>query len=367
MILHHLYISITLILLCATLLPGCSRHSEADTRMDSTTTIIMSNIKYLAIKSDILHDHYGVLETKSDYIKPIQGHYGELFTKGIHDFEERHGVELESSYSIQNKNRLTVIIAGVCMLILILSVCVYYKLRLKRIKQTLNELRLKKETAEIECDNLRNEKERLALEKKNIELERDAKILEVENLSKEREKLLLENKNMELQRDRDALLVDNLRMEKANLENEQENLRELLMQEKEMAKPLKLKDVILQRLEMLNGLLAMEITKNESYAKPYREWRDSIVKDKDLFMDTLVAAINATYPRFIPYLESHGLTDFEIRYLSLYVIGLRGKEVGEFINLKRHYNVSTRIRKKLEFDENSSNLGLIIRRLIKEI
>ena len=67
------------------------------------------------------------------------------------------------------------------------------------------------------------------------------------------------------------------------------------------------------------------------------------------------------------YLEQHGLSVDEINYLCLYTIGLRGKEVGEYIQLKRHYVISHEIRKKLGIGEHETNIGLYIRRLMEEL
>ena len=70
---------------------------------------------------------------------------------------------------------------------------------------------------------------------------------------------------------------------------------------------------------------------------------------------------------FIEFLEQHGLTTDEINYLCLYAIGLRGKEVGEYIQVKRHYIMSHEIRMKLGLDEHETNIGLYIRRLMKSL
>lgn len=82
-------------------------------------------------------------------------------------------------------------------------------------------------------------------------------------------------------------------------------------------------------------------------------------------MNSTRLAFAASHPKFIEYLESKGLTVDEINYLCLYAIGLRGKEVGEYIRLKRHYNESSEIRKKLGIDGHETNLSIYIRRLLK--
>lgn len=117
---------------------------------------------------------------------------------------------------------------------------------------------------------------------------------------------------------------------------------------------------------MLNGLLAREITRNDSYAEPYNKWIEAIRNDKKKFMNSIRLAFTASHPKFMEYLEQCGLTADEINYLCLYAIGLRGKEVGEYIQMKRHYIISHEIRKKLGIDEHETNIGLYIRRLMKD-
>lgn len=117
---------------------------------------------------------------------------------------------------------------------------------------------------------------------------------------------------------------------------------------------------------MLNSLLAKEITSNESYAAPYNKWIETVRNDKKKFMNSTRFAFTASHPKFMEYLGQHGLSTDEINYLCLYAIGLRGKEVGEYIQLKRHYIISSEIRKKLGIDEHETNIGPYIRRLMKD-
>jgi hypothetical protein len=49
----------------------------------------------------------------------------------------------------------------------------------------------------------------------------------------------------------------------------------------------------------------------------------------------------------------------------LYAIGLKGKDIGAYINMKSHYNMSSVIREKLGIDKHETNLGLYIKRLLK--
>jgi hypothetical protein len=67
------------------------------------------------------------------------------------------------------------------------------------------------------------------------------------------------------------------------------------------------------------------------------------------------------------YILQKGLTDDEVKYACLYAMGLRGKEIGEYIQLKRHYTMSSTIRRKLGIDEHETNIGLYIRRLMEQM
>ena len=96
-------------------------------------------------------------------------------------------------------------------------------------------------------------------------------------------------------------------------------------------------------------------------------WKDQIIQDKYKFMNTTRLAFKASHPKFMEYLEQHGLSNDEINYLCLYAIGLRGKEVGEYIQLKRHYHISSDVRKKLGINEHETNIGIYVRKLMKQL
>ena len=146
------------------------------------------------------------------------------------------------------------------------------------------------------------------------------------------------------------------------MEFESENLKNLLSNQHELSEPIT--EAIRTRLEILNSLLVAQISGNEKYAKSYIA---QVLKDKDDFMDTTRLAFKASHPRFMNYLAEHGLTEAEQNYLCLYAIGLRGKEIGEYIQLKRHYHISSDIRKKLGIDEHETNIGIYIRKLMKSL
>lgn len=237
-------------------------------------------------------------------------------------------------YALQQKDKQ--IWLGLCVvlaLIIIIGI-IYYQLRLGKKNKIISE----------------QEQSRLRLEN--------------ENLQKENSVLELEKNNAQLELDKKNLAAENMRLKISQLESESEHLKELLSAA-ELSKPIL--DSIQERIGILNGLLAAKISDNEIYSKPFDKWISQITEDRKSFMDSTRLAFMASHPTFMKYLDDHGLTESELNYVCLYAIGLRGKEIGEYIQIKRHYHTSTNIRRKLGLKEDDTNLGLHIRNLMKKL
>ena len=281
------------------------------------------SLKYASVKIDIL-EKQGKYEQAfilyRNYSATLERHQKELLSQDLLFSDKKHQLEMKNLMEIQDRDRIILgTLCGIFGLVILVG-WLYYRGYLSKTKRIL---------AEKENENLR---------------------LEQENLRKEKEKAELETAN--------------LKLEIAQLEGERDNLKELQREQSELAKPIQ--DVIQKRLNILNGLLAKEITNNESYAEPYNKWIETVRNDKKKFMDSTRLAFVASHPKLMEYLEQHGLSTDEINYLCLYAIGLRGKEVGEYIQIKRHYIISHEIRKKLGIDEHETNIGLYIRRLMRD-
>lgn len=310
----------------------------------------LDSLKYASVKIEILEKqgkYEQALNLYKDYSAILERYQNELISKDLLFSDKKHQLEIESLMEIQDRDRIIwVTLCGIFCLIILVG-WLYYRGYRSRSKRILTEKENK--NLKLEQDNLRKEKEK-------AELERDKKILEAENLEKDKKRLEAEQRQHELE-------TANLKLEIVQLESERDNLKEIQKEQSELAKPIQ--NVIKNRLDLLNGLLAKEITNNESYAEPYNKWIETVHNDKKKFMDSTRLAFAASHPKFIEYLEQHELSTDEINYLCLYAIGLRGKEVGEYIQIKRHYIISHEIRKKLGIDEHETNIGLYIRRQMK--
>ena len=120
------------------------------------------------------------------------------------------------------------------------------------------------------------------------------------------------------------------------------------------------------RLDLLS-LSDKSVPKNHGRARKYPTATGTgkqVLKDKDAFMDSTRLAFKASHPHFINHLKEHGLTEWEINYCCLYAMGLKGREVGTYIKMRSHYNVSSDIREKLGINEHDTNLGIYLRKLL---
>ena len=335
---------------------GYSKIGEYDKALNilaeiSPAAFTMDSLKYASVKIEILEKqgkYEQALNLYRDYSAMHEGYLSKLISHDLLFSDKKHQLEMDNLMKIQDRDRIIwATLCGIFALTILVG-WLYYRAYRSKTRRIL---------AEKENENLKLEQDNLRKEKEKAELERDKKTLEAENLEKDKKRLEAEQRQYELE-------AANLRLEISQLESERDHLKELQKEQSELAKPIQ--KVIKDRLDILNGLLAKEITQNDSYAESYNNWIETVHNDKKKFMDSTRLAFAASHPKFMEYLEQHGLSTDEINYLCLYAIGLRGKEVGEYIQMKRHYIVSHEIRKKLGIDQHETTLGLYIRRLIKD-
>lgn len=124
--------------------------------------------------------------------------------------------------------------------------------------------------------------------------------------------------------------------------------------------------LIRQRLTVLDKVLASHISSDDKAYRISEEEIENLISDRESFLISTKIVFKENHPKFICILEQKGLTDWEIGYCCLFTLGLKGKEVGEFIQKKRHYIISSEIRKKLGLSEHDTNIGIWLRTLLSE-
>ncbi len=304
--------------------------------IDSNSDIVKS-IKYLSIRPKIFeanNQYEEALAALNECFMATETENENMSYQKTIVAEERHKLEIENLYQIQYRNRIIWIsVCSILLLLLIIGI-ISYLYRVGKMKRLLAE------------------EEKIRLKFENDSLQKQNSILE------------LEKHTVKLEAEKQHLAGENMKLRISQLEAENERLKEL--SEKDEL-PDDVKEVIKERISILNALFAANILDKETAATAYVDLVKQEISNKEKFMNSNRLAFKVSHPMFIKYLEDHGLTEYEINYLCLYAIGLKGKDVGNYMQLRRHYNVSSEIRHKLGIDEHETNIGIYVRKLLKQL
>ena len=295
------------------------------------------SFRYISVEPMVLeaNKEYGkALDAYKKFQTIVESENSKIYSQKTTVAKELHDLQINHLHSLQRKDRQ--IWLGLCaVLTLVIIICIaYYQLRLFRIKRVVAE----KEQSRLQLEN--------------------------ENLQKQNSVLELEKQTAELETEKQHLAGENMMLRISQLEAENEQLK-VLSEKDEL--PDDVKEVIKERIGILNALFAANILDKEPAATAYVDLVKREISDKEKFMNSNRLAFKVSHPMFIKYLEEHGLTEYEINYLCLYAIGLKGKEVGNYMELRRHYNISSDIRRKLGIDEHETNIGIYVRKLLKQL
>lgn len=295
-------------------------------------------LKYEYIQAYALYgqeDYKDAFSVYRDFSMRVDSINAFKFDQKAQSMEEKFRLAQKAEFDKRNKSAIIrgciygIVLLILAMLVLILSVRAGNAKKDLAIQKALN--------AEYENKKLKSEKDLLSLENKNLQLQRDNMKLEAENL---------------------AHRVENLENERDCLNNLMDNLDGI---------PEEVRKAIKIRIEILNSILAKYITDNDKYGNDYDLRARELTDDIQEFMNSTRLAFQVSHPRFIKYFESHDLTISEINYVCLYAIGLNGKEVGSYIKKRGHVNTSSIIRKKLGIDRHNTNIGIYVRKLLRDL
>lgn len=126
--------------------------------------------------------------------------------------------------------------------------------------------------------------------------------------------------------------------------------------------------IINERLTLFHTFIASYIADREDLDKKASQELEKLVSDKENFLYSTRIAFEEAYPNFMKHLSEKNLTDNEKNYCCLYLLGLSGKEVGNYIGLQRHYvKYAMPIREKLGLGEHDRNLGPYLKNLSESL
>ena len=127
----------------------------------------------------------------------------------------------------------------------------------------------------------------------------------------------------------------------------------------------KTRQVISDRLEVLNKVIISHITDTSRDNRKAYEELEALISDRASFLESTKKTIENINPDFVSYLVSKGLTESEVNLCCLYAIGMKGKDIKDYTATASVYKDSSVIRQKLGLMENDTNLSNFLHDLIK--
>lgn len=127
----------------------------------------------------------------------------------------------------------------------------------------------------------------------------------------------------------------------------------------------KTRQVISDRLEVLNKVIISHITDTSRDNRKAYEELEALISDRASFLESTRKTIENINPDFVAYLVSKGLTEDEVNLCCLYVIGMKGKDIKDYTAVASIYKDSSAIRHKLGLMENDTNLSNFLQDLLK--
>lgn len=326
---------------------------------------VLDSLKYISTKALTLEksgDYKQAVDAYRMFTYILDVYHSDRITSDLLFARERYQIEVANLKEVNNREKIIMLTVLSIIILVLASGWLYYRYLL---------IKAKREKADMENRILRIDKQRLAAEKSNLEKEKQHVEKDLDRKTTEAQSLMADKEQLESQYKVHLEMNEELRQEKLLLQQEMLSLQQEVDMLRQLARRKELsqsaRDVIMSRLDMLNGLLAKEITNNDSYAKSYSDLIHTIHDEREKFITSNVIAFSASHPDFISYLKSHDLTDVEINYACLYALGLQGKEIGNYIQLKRHYNISSAIRRKLGLSGHDTNISIYIRQLLDSL
>lgn len=166
------------------------------------------------------------------------------------------------------------------------------------------------------------------------------------------------------------MIRKDLKLKEAENRSLRKQFDELLQERDELSRAetnnIEARKIISERLKIIDHFVMSEALNDSFFEKKASETLNSIIADRKEFIRQTRLIFSASYPGFIGYLVEKGLDETEIELCCLYAIGMNGKMITSFTNVKRHYHIGSDIRKKFGLSGHDTNLSIHIRNVMRE-
>lgn len=316
-------------------------------------------VKYLFIKSkveEVNEEYEKALFTLREGIEASDSTINE-WTKDDRMFVVNK-YELEKKLLKEKERKKKYFLSSVIIILTLISLLLVLFLRFREAK--IKGLKNDKEKIQYKMNVLLLDKKYIEIQESLKHLNNDFKQIQNENTEvKTLNKIIKEENNQILNN------MAEVRQTLLKIEKEKKRLAEMAEEKKRIAK--ELKKNLIDKISLINGLVASHISSDDKHRTIFLELINTVDNEKERFLSSIRDNFEALYPKFMNKLKERKFSEIEIDYVCLYAIGLRGKEIGNYLQTKSHYNISSDIRAKLGLDKNETNLGkFIINEIRKE-
>lgn len=110
------------------------------------------------------------------------------------------------------------------------------------------------------------------------------------------------------------------------------------------------------RLALLDCILVGQISSSPAAAKEAEKQIDLLIQDRDKFILSASSLLAVRNSKLHSHLKESGLTDWEIGYCSILMMGVQAKDMDIFFSQRTSYSLNGIIRKKLQLPANGQKL-----------
>jgi len=146
-----------------------------------------------------------------------------------------------------------------------------------------------------------------------------------------------------------------------SLKEEQDNLTRILDENRDIQDAAK--SLLGERISAIGQFLLME---RPSSLDKVSGQLESLTENRKELLETIGLLYAVYHPAFVNRLQSSGLTNGEIGYCCLLLLGFRTGEIGDVINRSSTYHISSVIRQKVGLGPNDTNLAIFLKHLFRE-
>ncbi len=114
--------------------------------------------------------------------------------------------------------------------------------------------------------------------------------------------------------------------------------------------------VVTERLALLDKVLLGHITSNPADSKAANEGIGKLLQNKDEFINSTAISFAASHPKFVDFLKQHNLTQWEIGYCCLFLMGMYSKDIEPHFSKAASNTYNSTIRNKLGLSLNGQKL-----------